>query len=441
MAPAKTIAGRASRVGSDVALCRNLSYNEFHTKTEISTVANENDIRIILFAGKGGVGKTSVAGATGIKTAQLGKKTLIMSLDAAHSLADIFDLDRDLMDKNRGEPVQVADNLWIRELDIQEEIHKHWGEVYKYFTALLNTTGFDEVLAEELAIIPGMEEVSSLLYINTYAREHEYDVILLDCAPTGESLRFVSIPTALEWYIKKLFNMERRMAKVIRPVAKHLTDIPLPQDEYFAALERLFKRLEGVETLLSDPNITTVRLVTNPEKIVIKETQRAFMYFCLYRMCIDAVIINRILPDDVNERFFDEWKNSQMRYVKRAEEYFSPVPIYEAQLFREEVLGKEALSRLADSIYGDRDPTEIFYRELPYDIVKVDSTYRITIKLPFVKKQDVELNRVADELIIRVGSFKRSILLPKQATASNVAKAAFNGDKLIVSLGGMEDVR
>jgi arsenite-transporting ATPase len=313
--------------------------------------------------------------------------------------------------------------------------------VYKYFTALLNTTGFDEVLAEELAIIPGMEEVSSLLYINTYARDREYDVILLDCAPTGESLRFVSIPTALEWYIKKVFNLERRMAKLVRPLAKHLTDIPLPQDEYFGALERLFKQLDGVEALLSDPAITTVRLVTNPEKIVIKETQRAFMYFCLYRMCIDAVIINRILPDDVNEHFFDNWKNSQMRYVKRAEEYFSPVPIYEAQLFREEVLGKEALTRLADSIYGDRDPTEIFYRELPYDIEKVDSTYRITAKLPFVGKRDVQINRVGEELIIRVGAFKRSILLPKQAATSDTAKASFNGDKLIVSLGGMEDVR
>ncbi len=269
-----------------------------------SDMSHGENMRIILFAGKGGVGKTSVAGATGARSAQLGRKTLIMSLDAAHSLADIFDLDRELMDKNRGEPLQVADNLWIRELDVQEEIHKHWGEVYNYFSALLNTTGFDEVLAEELAIIPGMEEVSSLLYINQYAREKEYDTIILDCAPTGESLRFISIPTALEWYIKKVFNLERRIAKVMRPVVRHMTDVPLPQDDYFAALERLFKRLNGVDALLTNPDITSVRLVTNPEKIVIKETQRAFMYFCLYKMCIDGIVMNRVLPDRVTDLFF-----------------------------------------------------------------------------------------------------------------------------------------
>lgn len=398
-------------------------------------MSQETDFRIILFAGKGGVGKTSVAGATGARSAELGRKTLVMSLDAAHSLADIFDLDRSLMDKNRGEPVQVIENLWIRELDVQEEIHKHWGEVYKYISALLNTTGFDEVLAEELAIIPGMEEISSLLYINSYARKKEYDTIVLDCAPTGESLRFISIPTALEWYIKKVFSLERRLAKVIRPVVRRITDVPLPQDEYFAALERLFNQLNGVDKLLSNPDVTTVRLVTNPEKIVIKETQRAYMYFCLYRMCIDGVIMNRVIPDNVMDSFFSGWKKKQRGYVQRAEEYFSPVPIFEADLFQDEVVGESALRRLADSIYGNQDPGQIFFHEMPFNIEKENSSYRISMKLPFISRKDVEVTKVADELIVRVGSFKRHILLPKQVAASGEARARFDGDFLTVFLG------
>jgi arsenite-transporting ATPase len=392
-------------------------------------------MRIIFFAGKGGVGKTSVAGATAMKSAQMGKDTLLMSLDIAHSLADIFDLDLRLMDQNKGEPVQVDDHLWIQELDVQEEIQKHWGGVYEYFIALLNTSGFDEVLAEELAIIPGMEEVTSLLYINSYAQEERYQTIILDCAPTGESLRFISIPTALEWYIKKVFNLERRLAKVVRPVARHLTDLPLPEDEYFADLEGLFQKLQGVDKLLSDPDITTVRLVTNPEKIVLKETQRAYMYFCLYRMCIDAVIVNRVFPSGLDEAYFTRWRNNQKRYIQHAEEYFKPVPIFKADLFPDEIVGKEAMKRLAEVIYGDRDPTQVFYREMPYGIIKKNGAYQLAIKLPFISKQDVEVHRVADELIVRIGAFKRHILLPKQVAASDSAEAHFEGDRLTIVLG------
>ncbi|MBW1707387.1 MAG: ArsA family ATPase, partial [Deltaproteobacteria bacterium] len=224
-------------------------------------------MRIIFFAGKGGVGKTSVAAATGIKAAEMGQKTVIMSLDVAHSLSDIFDLDRNLLDKNRGKLVKVGKGLWIQEMDILEEIGKNWGGIHKYLSLLLNTTGLDEILAEELAILPGMEEISLLLYINRYVLEKKFDVIILDCAPTGESLRFISIPTALEWYIKKIFKMERTIAKYARPIAKKLYDVPLPGDDYFAAIQYLFERLRGVDKILTDPQTTTVRLITNPEKI------------------------------------------------------------------------------------------------------------------------------------------------------------------------------
>ena len=276
-------------------------------------------MRIIFFAGKGGVGKTSAAAATGVRAAEMGRRTIIMSLDVAHSLSDIFDLDKGLLDLNRGKPLEVGGNLWIQELDLQEEVTKNWKDIHDYLSLLLNTTGLDEILAEELAILPGMEEVSLLLYINRYVKEKDYDVIILDCAPTGESIRFISIPTALEWYIKKIFKMEKALAKYVGPIARRVYDVPVPGEEYFDAIEHLFERLKGVDRILADPETTSVRLVTNPEKIVLKETQRAFMYFCLYRMNIDAVIMNRLLPPDVTDAYFQSWRENQKRYFEKAE--------------------------------------------------------------------------------------------------------------------------
>ena len=197
-------------------------------------------MRILLYAGKGGVGKTCVAGATGIITSQMGLNTLVMSLDPAHSLSDAFDLDLKLMDKNRGQPIEAGKGLWVQELDVHQEINRYWSEVHSYISVLLNTSGIDDVLAEELAVFPGMEELSALLYINKYVNEQTYDLIILDCAPTAESIRFISMPTALEWYMKKVFRLERRLFGFVRPMARRMVDIPLPEDEYFANIESLY---------------------------------------------------------------------------------------------------------------------------------------------------------------------------------------------------------
>jgi arsenite-transporting ATPase len=396
-------------------------------------------VRIIFFAGKGGVGKTSVAAATGIKSAEMGYKTVIMSLDVAHSLSDIFDLDRGLLDQNRGKPIKVSKKLWIQELDIQEEIRENWGDIHDYLSNLLSTTGLDEILAEELAILPGMVEVSLLLYINEYVRDNKFDVILLDCAPTGESLRFISLPTTLEWYIKKVFKLEKTLAKFIRPVAGRLYNVPIPGDDYFDALEYLFERLKGVDQILIDPQITTVRLITNPEKIVLKETQRALMYFCLYRMHIDGIIMNRILPDNVKDKYFQDWRKSQRQYMKKAEENFSPIPIFHVNLFKGEVLGYERLKVLSEEIYGNRNPLERFFEEEPYRLIKEDGEYRLMMKLPFLMKKDVELNSLSDELIIRIGSFKRHFLLPRQVAASKSVKARLEGQHLCIHFNKGDD--
>jgi arsenite-transporting ATPase len=390
-------------------------------------------MRIIFFAGKGGVGKTSVAAATGIKAAEAGQKTVIMSLDVAHSLSDIFDLnDKNLIDQERGSLTKIRKNLWIQELDIQEEIEQNWGDIHKYLSTLLNTTGLDEILAEELAILPGMEEVSLLLHINRYVRTKKFDVILLDCAPTGESLRFISIPTTLDWYMKKIFKIERTIFRYARPLAKRLSDVPLPGEDYFEAIEFLFERLRGVDEILVDPEITTVRLITNPEKIVLKETQRAFMYFSLYKMNIDAIIMNRVLPDSIRETYFKDWRKSQKNYIKKAETYFSPIPLFPVNLFRGEVLGFDSLKALADQIYKDRNPLDRFFDGEPYSFVKTNGKYQLRVKLPFIGKGDVDLNKISDELIIRVGSFKRHVMLPRQVAASNSVKAKLDGEYLSV---------
>ena len=395
-------------------------------------------MRIIFFAGKGGVGKTSVAAATGVKAAEMGRRTLVMSLDIAHSLSDIFDLEKGLLDQNKGRPLEVQRNLWIQELDIQEEIEQNWGEIHRYISTLLNTTGLDEILAEELAILPGMEEVSLLLYINRYARTGEYDVLILDCAPTGESLRFISMPTALEWYMKKLFRMERTLAKVVGPLARKLYDIPIPGDDYFEAVAHLFERLKGVDQLLVDPRTTSVRLVTNPEKVVLKETQRAFMYFCLHRMNIDAVVVNRVLPEDVKDAYFQGWLKSQRACMKSAENNFSPVPVLPVPLLRDEVLGYERLRGLAERIYGERNPLDRFFQGEPYKLSKENGRYRLVLRLPFVSTDHVELNMISDELVVRIGGFKRHVLLPRPVAALKTVRARMEGENLHIFFEGVD---
>jgi arsenite-transporting ATPase len=382
------------------------------------------------------VGKTSIAAATGTVTAGLGYRSLVMSLDTAHSLADSFDLDRRLMDRSRGLPVRVADGLDIQEVDVQEEVRRNWGQVKAYVSTLLSVSGLEEVLSEELAILPGMEEVSILLYINQYVKDKTYDVILLDCAPTGESLRFISLPTTLEWYMRRLFLLERNIVRVARPLVSGISPVPLPEDAYFESIQQLWRRLEGVDALLKDPQVTSVRLVTNPEKMVIKETQRAFMYFCLYGLTLDGVIINRILPPEVRDSYFDAWREAQERYVKSAEETFTPLPAFRVPLQGGEVLGLDSLRRLGRAIYGDADPSALFSSSRPYRFEKRDGTYRLVMALPFIDKKDVDLNVRGDELIVRIGTFKRYVPLPRSYQGSSPTGATLRNNELTISFGG-----
>ncbi len=396
-------------------------------------------MRIILYAGKGGVGKTTMSAATGVECARRGRRTLVMSLDPAHSLSDSFDLPKSLLDFGGGKPVPISDKLWIQELDLQRELEENWGDVFEYLSTLLRTTGLREVLADELAILPGMEEVACLLHINRYAREKKFDVVVLDCAPTGEAMRFISLPTSLEWYMHKLFRLQRNVLRVVRPVAKRLTDVPIPEDKYFAAIQRLFVKLEGIEALLQNPKVTTARLVTNPEKMVLKETQRAFTYFHLFDLTVDAIVMNRVLPSSVRDGFFAGWRAAQQGYIEEAEECFAPVPVWHVELGRREVLGRRELERLADSLFRDKDPAAIFFAEKAFEFSKKDGRYVLSIRAPFLKGGEIDLVKSQDELIVRVGSFKRYVSLPRRVAALEPSGASLEGGTVRVVFGGEAD--
>src|SRR6202522_3536961 len=290
-------------------------------------------VRILLFSGKGGVGKTSLAAATGVQLARLGYRTLVMSVDPAHSLADSFDLETSLFHNKTGDPYQINEKLAIHEVNIQREIKRHWREISAYVISVLRTTGISDVEAEELAILPGMEELSAMMWVNQFRRQNSYDVIVLDCAPTAESMRFVSMPTTLEWYMKHIFPYQRGLLRAVRPVANYISPVELPPDTYFANIQALFGRLEGIGELLEDAKVTSVRLVTNPERMVLRETQRAFVYFTLHGLAVDGVIVNRVLPAEVTDAYFQEWRASQIKILEEIESYFAPVPVKRVPLF------------------------------------------------------------------------------------------------------------
>src|SRR5580658_7490992 len=335
-------------------------------------------MRILLFSGKGGVGKTSLAAATGVKLAALQYRTLVMSIDPAHSLADSFDLDNELFHAHTSDPLPINDRLSILELNIQKEIKRHWQEISSYVSSVLRTTGISGVEAEELAILPGMEELSAMMYINQYRREQRYDVIVLDAAPTAESLRFISMPTTLDWYMKHIFPFQRNLLKAVRPIANRVAPFELPADSYFANIQELFAKLEGVDEIMENPYTTSVRLVTNPEKMVLRETQRAFVYFSLHGLTVDTVIVNRLLPAGVVDSFFNEWHTSQDKVLHEVEEYFAPVPVKRVPLFAREVLGKQRLEDLAQVLYpGQFFPSAVTRTEKSYTFAKRDGEYEV----------------------------------------------------------------
>jgi arsenite-transporting ATPase len=383
--------------------------------------------RIILYTGKGGVGKTTVSAATAVRAAERGYRTVVLSTDAAHSLADSFDVPLG------PEPTQVADNLWAQESDVYFNIKKWWGIVQEWLTALLVWQGMREMEAEEVAVLPGMEELASLLWITRNYESGNFDVVIVDCAPTGQALTLLSFPEAARWWIDKVLPVERRLAKIAGPVVRGLTGMPVPNKAVFDAAEELASRLAELHDLLSDREVSTVRLVVNPEKMVIKEAQRSFTYLNLYGYVTDAVVCNRLLPSAVADSFFARWQTAQQRYRRQIEEAFSPLPVLTAPLLEHEVVGIDGLRDLAQRLFGDDDPTRIYYPAVAQEVRAGDSEYVLSLGMPFVEREEISLAQRGDELSIKVGIYKRQVLLPRVLAGRRAVSAKMDGDRLTIS--------
>jgi arsenite/tail-anchored protein-transporting ATPase len=385
-------------------------------------------MRVILMTGKGGVGKTSVAAATGLRCAELGYRTLVLSTDPAHSLADSFDLELGHL------PVEVRPKLWAAELDALMELEDNWGAVKRYITQVLQARGLDGIQAEELAILPGMDEIFALVRMKRHYDEGTYDVLIIDSAPTGTALRLLSLPEVGGWYMRRFYKPLQSMSVALRPLVEPLfrpiAGFSLPNKEVMDAPYEFYEQIEALEKVLTDNTQTSVRLVTNPEKMVIKESLRAHAYLSLYNVATDMVVANRIIPDSVSDPFFSRWKQQQQQYRQEIHENFRPLPVKEVPLFAEELCGIAALERLKDTLYADEDPAQVYYQENTVRVVNNQGEYSLELYLPGIPKNQVELSKSADELNIRIGNHRRNMVLPQALAAMQPAGAKMEQDYL-----------
>jgi len=385
-------------------------------------------MRVILFTGKGGVGKTTIAAATATRAAELGYRTLAISTDPAHSLGDSFDLTLG------NSPTKVSDNLWAQEIDVLQEIEANWKTVQDYMASFFKSTGVDDILAEEMAVLPGTDELFGLFHIHKANQSGNYDCLIVDCAPTGQTLRLLSFPEVARWWMQKIFPVERKVAKTLRAMKKRtIMSVPIPEDSVYASIQELFDDIGALKELLAEPETTSVRIVLNPEKIILEETQRAYTYLNLYGYPVDCVIANRILPDEVTDSYFSGWRKAQQKYMEKVESVFSPLPILQSKLMRSEIVGRKLLTQLGQDIYGQQDPTRVYYSQRPQQVIKEGQTYVLVLKLPFVKKAGLDVLKNQDELTIQIGSYRREILLPSTLSLLRVEKATLKTNELRIT--------
>jgi len=383
-------------------------------------------MRILLFTGKGGVGKTTVAAATAVRAAEAGLRTVVCSTDPAHSLADAFDIPLD------DRPTPVAPHLWGQQLNARVRFEEAWNDVRRYLVDVLDWAGADSLEAEELAVIPGLDEVFALADLKSFATGGEYDVVVVDCAPTAETIRLLSLPDVLGWYMERLFETQRRLTRLARPIVHRLSSMPVASDNVFAAMRRFYDRLDGVRELLTDGDVTSARLVVNAERLVVAEARRTYTYLSLFGYHVDAVIANRILPPDVDHPWVAQWRSTQSAYLDVIEEAFAPIPVLAAELANEEIVGLSQLSMFAKHCYhGDEVTRRMSFAE-PFRVEAYGEVMHLSLHLPFVVRDDVQLARTDNDLVVTVGPHRRSVLLPDSLVRRRVEGARFVGDRLVV---------
>jgi arsenite/tail-anchored protein-transporting ATPase len=373
--------------------------------------------RTILYTGKGGVGKTSVAAATARRCAAAGLRTVVLSTDPAHSLSDSLEAELG------PDPTQAGANLFGHEVQAQEEMERHWDSVQGWLGSLLEERGVDRISAEELTVPPGMDELFSLLWIKRHHEEGEFDCVVVDCAPTGETLRLLSFPDVVTWWLERILPSQRRLA----PFARTLFDVPLPGDAVFEDIERLARNLVAMNGILRDRTRTTVRLVTNADRMVVKEAMRTFTYLNLYGYLTDAVVVNRLLPAD---GYFAAWSEVQREQLEVVRSAFEPVPVLTAPYLEREVVGPEMLDRLAGEVFGERDPASVLHSHIAHELVTENGRATLRLDVPFAEKGDLGLKKIGLEVVVRVGGQKRTIMLPPALAAYSASGARFEDGTL-----------
>jgi arsenite-transporting ATPase len=390
-------------------------------------------VRIILYSGKGGVGKTSLSAATAVRSARLGHRTLVISTDAAHSLGDALGVTVGAV------PTRVIDGLDALEIDVNRELSAHWGLIQDWLTRFMTFQGVDDAVAEEMAILPGMEELFSLLRVKRFAEGRVYDVVVIDTAPTGETVRMLGVPEILNFYFKRIFPIQKTVLRSVRPVARRVTDMPLPSDDVLSAVKAIYDELEQVGPLLRDARRSSIRIVLNPERMVINESQRLFTYLGLFGFPVDAVIANRVLPEEARRGYLDRWVEIQAGHLSEARRSFDPLPFFEARLFEQEMVGVELLDRFAREVFGDKDPTAVFHAEKAVEVRKEGKQYALYLRLPFAQKEQLQVFARGEELVISVANQRRSILLPRTLASRRLEGAAFAAGRLRVAFGEKEE--
>ena len=389
-------------------------------------------MRIVLVTGKGGVGKTTVAAATGLAAADAGMRTLVTSTDPAHSLSDA------LMVRLESEPTEVVERLEGQQIDTQQQLDRYWGSIRDQLMDVLDWGGAAGIEAEEFLVFPGMDELFALLEVNRHARSGEYDALVVDCAPTAETLRLLSLPEVLSWYFERVLPTERRLMRAARPLLNRLTDLPIPEDEVFTAAQSVFESVEGVKELMANPDVTSARLVVNPEKMVIDEARRTYSYLGLFGYGVDGVVVNRVLPDLVEDPYFERWRAIQKGHLDSVDDAFAEVPRLRLRLFDDEMVGVERLRLMAGELYGEQNPIEDFQATSPFRVIESGDSVTMELDVPFFDKSELNVFRHGNELYVQLGSYRRSFLLPDALHRRDVTRARLEGGTLQVSFRARE---